>query len=625
MTTYTLTGIAVLRGQTGNYPVQGILQDINFSVAVPDSTTTIRYTNTVDPNPDADTPISDIQITGGQARIDGDPLDSQRESIFQVTWNDGGIQRTTVVLELFFEDADVPGYSNVDADALFILGGDPIPNLQTPAQWNAFESSIVAIGPATGAAGPNQDIPLSSVFADVAQNDRFIGTDGDDFLEGGRGNDTLIGGDGTDTLIGGNGNDRLVTGDNTWDDYVQAGTGNDRVIMSGIEHGFVSLGHSDLNRRIVVEIDGNANTGTIGKSGRGTTTLVDVQNPMMADSLGVYGLGVYGTSRDDIFRFTVTDGGWAQLRGQGGNDRFVIGESQGYLRLDYRNAEDGVVAHLGRGRVNDDGHGGSDRITGDGNVNEIRTGMFDDKVTGSGRDESFILMAGDDTLDGKGGFDRLRYDRSEVDAVNVNLGSGEATGTWRGESFTHHISNIEHVRGSREGNDILTGNRQDNRLDGRGGNDTLKGQGGNDLLQGDDGRDLLDGGSGRDTLDGGNGNDTLKGQGSNDLLQGNEGNDRLVGGGGRDTLDGGNGNDVLLGNRGADVFVFSSGDDRVVGFGGTDEIDLRNAFGINDFNDLINNHATQNGNNAVISDDAGNTLTLVNRDMDNLNADDFLF
>ena len=584
MTTYTLTGIAVLRSQTGNFPVQGILQDINFSVAVPDSTTTVRYTNTVDPNPDADTPLSDIQITGGQARIDGDPLDSQSESIFQVTWNDGGIQRTTVVLQLFFEDADVPGYSNVDADALFILGGDPIPNLQTAAQWNAFESSIVAIGPATGAAGPNQDIPLSSIFADVTQNDRFIGTDGDDFLEGGRGNDTLIGGDGNDTLIGGNGNDRLVTGDNTWDDYVQAGTGNDRVIMSGIDHGFVSLGHSDLNRRIVVEIDGNANTGTIGKSGRGTTTLVDVQNPMMAD-----GLGIYGTSRDDIFRFTVTDGGWAQLRGQGGNDRFVLGESQGYLRLDYRNAEDGVVAHLGRGRVNDDGQGGSDRITGDGNVNEIRTGMFDDKVTGSGRDESFILMAGDDTLNGKGGFDLLRYDRSNVDAVNVNLGSGEATGTWRGESFTHHISNIEHVRGSREGNDTLTGNRQDNRLEGRGGNDTLKGQGGNDLLQGD------------------------------------EGNDRLVGGGGRDTLDGGNGNDVLLGNRGADVFVFSSGDDRVVGFGRTDEIDLRNAFGIDDFNDLINNHATQSGNNAVISDDADNSITLVNRDMDNLNADDFLF
>ncbi len=584
MTTYTLTGIAVLRGQTGNFPVQGILQDINFSVAVPDSTTTIRYTNTVDPNPDADTPISDIQITGGQAWIEGDPLDSQRESIFQVTWNDGGIQRTTVVLELFFEDADVPGYSNVDADALFILGGDPIPNLQTAAQWNAFESSIVAIGPATGTAGPNQDIPLSSIFADVAQNDRFIGTDGDDFLEGGRGNDTLIGGDGNDTLLGGNGNDRLVTGDNTWDDYVQAGTGNDRVIMSGIDHGFVSLGHSDLNRRIVVEIDGNANTGTIGKSGRGTTTLVDVQNPMMAD-----GLGIYGTSRDDIFRFTVTDGGWAQLRGEGGNDRFVLGESQGYLRLDYRNAEDGVVAHLGRGRVSDDGQGGSDRITGDGNVNEIRTGMFDDKVTGSGRDESFILMAGDDTLNGKGGFDLLRYDRSYVDAVNVNLGSGEATGTWRGESFTHHISNIEHVRGSREGNDTLTGNRQDNRLEGRGGNDTLKGQGGNDLLQGDDGRD------------------------------------RLVGGGGRDTLDGGNGNDVLLGNRGADVFVFSSGDDRVVGFGRTDEIDLRNAFGIDDFNDLINNHATQSGNNAVISDDADNSITLVNRDIDNLNADDFLF
>ncbi|MEZ0468289.1 calcium-binding protein [Phaeobacter sp. SYSU ZJ3003] len=567
MTTYSMTGFAVLRSSIlGEEDViRGVETGIDLSLYVPDSTTTLRYTNTAN-SEDPNQPLADIRADGGIGYIEGSVLDEDEASVLQARWSDGGTIRTTTVLVMTFFEAEVDGYSDVDADAIFVLGGDPLPSITTRAQWNAFESSLQSIGPATGTFAPNQNIPLTSFFDSSTEND------------------LIIGGDGDDVLIGGPGNDTINPLDNTWDDYIEPGSGRDRVILSDIEFGYAGIGHLDLDERIIATIDGNANTGLIDKGDNGRTRIVDVANPMLAD-----GFGLYGTAFNDVFRVTVADEGWTQLRGGAGNDRFAIGESTGALRLDYRNAESGVVANLGRGRINDDGMGGADRIVGQGHVTEIRTGMYDDKVTGSGQDETFILMAGDDTVNGKGGDDRLRYDRSGVDAVEVNLGRGEATGTWRDEAFSHSIRGIEHVRGSLEGDDTLLGNRGSNRFDGRGGNDTIKGKGGNDILNGEGGRD------------------------------------KLLGGGGRDTLDGGAGNDLLIGQKGGDTFVFSEGRDKVKGFGGADEIDLSSADGIRGFTDLRNNHLSEARGNVVITDDNGDSMILVNRDISDLSADDFLF
>lgn len=602
MTTYSLTGIAVLRGQSGNFPVQGVLQNITLDVTVPDGTTGFSYTNS--PNPGEPTPISTIQLpAGSQVLIEGDPADSNEESIFQVSWLENGQLRSAVVLQLFFEDADVPGYSNIDADALFILSGDT-PNVNSVSDWNTLEANIQSIGPATGAFAPGVTIPFTSIYGTSTEDDRLIGTDGDDLLVGGAGNDTLLGGDGNDTLRGGDGNDRIETGDNTWDDYVEAGTGNDRVIMSDVQVGYVGIGHGDLSNRIVANIDGNANTGSINKGlGNGTTRLVDVANPMLAD-----GFGIYGTRFNDRFNITVADNGWMQVRGGAGNDRIDISASNGALRIDYVGGTEGVVANLRTGRINNDGFGDSDRITGDGRAWEIRTTMHDDRVTGSGANESFILMGGNDQLNGAGGFDRVRYDRSGVDAVEVDLAAGTATGTWGGQAFSHQLSNIEAVRGSREGNDTISGTNGSNRLEGQGGNDRLIGRGGNDTLIGDEGRDRLDGGGGRDQLFGGDGNDTLKG------------------GKGNDTLEGGSGNDLLNGGGGSDVFVFiPGGDDRVQGFRGVDRVDLSQVLSITDFADLQTNHMYQQNSHVVIDDGFGSSMTLLNTNLGDLDASDFLF
>ncbi|MDE4306158.1 calcium-binding protein [Phaeobacter gallaeciensis] len=571
MTTYSMTGFAVLRSSIlGEEDViRGVETGIDLSLYVPDSTTTIRYTNAANPD-DPNQPLADIRADGGIGYIEGGVLDEDEASVLQARWSDGGTIRTTTVLVMTFFEAEVDGYSDVDADAIFVLGGDPLPSITTRAQWNAFEGSLQSIGPATGSLAPGQDIPLTSFFASSTENDLITGSDGND------------------TLIGGPGNDTINPGDNEDTDFIQPGTGRDRVIFSDLSRGYVELDHSDLDAGITAEIDGNANAGLVDKGGNGRTRLVDVQNPILAGA-DIGGLGVVGTDFNDIFRVTSADGGWLSLAGHSGNDRFVIGESTGAVRLDYRSADSGVVANLGRGRVTDDGMGGADRIAGDGKITEIRTGMYDDKVTGSGRNESFILMGGDDTVNGKGGYDRLRYDQSGVDAVEANLGRGEATGTWNGAAFSHSIRNIEHVRGSRAGDDTLLGNRGDNRFDGRGGDDTLKGQGGNDILNGENGRD------------------------------------KLIGGGGRDTLDGGGGNDLLIGNRGGDTFVFSEGRDTVKGFGGADKIDLSSADGIRGFTDLSNNHLSEANGNVIITDNDGDSMALLNRDISDLSADNFLF
>jgi Ca2+-binding RTX toxin-like protein len=137
--------------------------------------------------------------------------------------------------------------------------------------------------------------------------------------------------------------------------------------------------------------------------------------------------------------------------------------------------------------------------------------------------------------------------------------------------------------------------------------------------------DRITGNNTHNELHGFGGRDRLYGGKGNDLLEGHEGNDRLYGGGGRDELIGGSGNDRLAGGKGADDFVFSAGFDRVRDFRGNDEVDLSTAHGIDDFTDLMQNHATQNHRGVTITDDDGDSMRLNGLTLDDLDASDFLF
>jgi Ca2+-binding RTX toxin-like protein len=213
-----------------------------------------------------------------------------------------------------------------------------------------------------------------------------------------------------------------------------------------------------------------------------------------------------------------------------------------------------------------------------------------------------VLVSGPvaETFDGLGGIDTIDYS-TVTQAVKVDLSKGTASGGGGKDK----LSNIENITGSNF-NDQLTGDGQDNLIDGGLGKDTLKGAAGNDTLMGGDGNDVLQGDAGEDTLDGGLGNDKMTGGKDNDTyyvdslkdsvvetasggaadtaiisvdkylaaanlenltlasdagaigVTGNKSNNILLGNAAANILDGKEGADLLHGDAGNDIFVFSS-------------------------------------------------------------------
>jgi hypothetical protein len=156
------------------------------------------------------------------------------------------------------------------------------------------------------------------------------------------------------------------------------------------------------------------------------------------------------------------------------------------------------------------------------------------------------------------------------------------------------------------------------------------GMGFDDMVIGGGGRDRIGGAFGDDTLDGGDGNDTLFGGSGNDVLYGRDGNDVLDGGAGKDTLYGGHDDDTLTGGRGADTFSFANkiGHTTITDFDAfrrAEKVDLERVRDITNFRDLKNNHLSQDGNNAVITVDEGNVITLLSVDLADLDRSDFIF
>jgi Ca2+-binding RTX toxin-like protein len=103
------------------------------------------------------------------------------------------------------------------------------------------------------------------------------------------------------------------------------------------------------------------------------------------------------------------------------------------------------------------------------------------------------------------------------------------------------------------GNDFISGDAANNRIDALAGDDTVNGNGGDDSLFGGLGNDQLLGAVGNDTLLGGDGNDVLSGDNF-----GGTGNDSLSGGAGDDVLNGGLGADTLAGGPGSDTYSVGS-------------------------------------------------------------------
>lgn len=345
---------------------------------------------------------------------------------------------------------------------------------------------------------------------------------------------TILGSANEDSLGGGQGNDQINPGaaPQFGGDVIFGSGGNDTINLSGsTAETYIDLSYEEIAGPVTVNLNGNANAMNVVKAGLGTDTVLSVNNALQE------GVTVYGTDQNDTFNLTAgpAPDAFVQAVGMRGNDTFNVTLSEGSVtRISYRGGYtdgpfQGVTANLATGVVSNDGFGGTDTINilGGTGTFDFRGTDFADNILGSARGERFILEQGNDTVDGAGGFDTLRYDRGGVGAVNVDLPGGVVTGTWDGNGFTHTVSNIEQFRGSQDGNDFMLGDGGDNFFDAYNGNDTLVGSAGNDTLRGRDGNDSLVGGADDDRLEGGEGNDTLIGGAGSDQLRGGNGNDLL--------------------------------------------------------------------------------------------------
>ncbi|NVM77439.1 Ca2+-binding RTX toxin-like protein [Duganella sp. SG902] len=380
----------------------------------------------------------------------------------------------------------------------------------------------LAAGTAQDGFGGTDKLSNINIVVGSLHNDAIVGSSALVFeqFEGREGDDTIDGGAVTDTLNQEN-NNRVT--------YVRAtggvvvdleqgtasgdGVGTDTLLnitqVRGSAFGDELLGSDST---LTEQFEGMAGDDTIdGRDGfdfvryDGATSgvSVDLANGTASDGYGgtdtlLHIEGVRGSAFDDELiggnpdnGVDLHDGKVEAFIGNGGND--YIDGGQGYDRVDYTSSTAAVTVDLGAGTAQD-GLGGTDELH---NIEGVRGSSFNDTLLGSdeGEFESFEGREGNDSIDGKGGTDRVDYQHAKAGVV-VNLTTGTAADGYGG---TDKLLNIEDVRGSTF-NDGITGNADDNHLQGLSGNDTLAGGAGFDRLDAGTGVDVVDGGADEDVL-----------------------------------------------------------------------------------------------------------------------------
>ena len=484
----------------------------------------------------------------------------------------------------------------------------------------------------TDSGGLSTEQDLTVRVNDVAVNDFFFGTDGDDSIvfPGASGFDWVDGGSGTDELVV-TADRMLVVGSAYLGDYLAFSLDIDRV--GGYEQ--------FLFAREIETLDLTARE-------------IRLYGDLAHTAIGGDAIVLNGTTAGDYFDASgITSTHSILVRSSAGSD--VIIGSSGFDTVDYSASATGVTLSLasGNGWYGDaagDLLSGIERLIGSEHADSLKGDSRANVLEGGGGDDRFDGGAGADILLGGSGNDTAFYSNSN-EGVTVDLHSGVGTS---GHAEGDRLSDIENVSGSGHG-DTLRGDGNANRLEGAAGDDILEGRGGADSLVGGAGIDTADysGSIGRvtvslmsgtgwyghaagDTLDsvenaiGSVFNDSLKGTTGANRLDGGAGDDTLDGQSGDDVLVGGAGNDRLTGGGGNDIFVFDDGvgddtiTDFVAGAGTPDVIDLYANSVLNSFADVLG-RSSQSGLDTVIDLGGGDLLTLLGVTRTSLHQDDFTF
>ena len=389
--------------------------------------------------------------------------------------------------------------------------------------------------------------------------DLLVGDDsgevGNDILKGGDGGDLIRGEDGHDKLYGEQGNDKIYGG--YGDDILHGGFMDGSDTLDG---GSDSLNPGMINQGIPLTLDKQKGETLIHKvtnqlnsewfyrgdtvtyedyesspNANGATTTViataGVRIKLLDDSDTSSGMmrqmehsnfpggslsGHVGamdelydienligtTSYDDILIGNIHDN---ILEGLGGADELNGGD--GSDTASYKSSQLGVVVELyadGTG-IGTGGDAAGDILT---SIENLIGSEHNDMLIGNIHDNIFIGLGGDDTFMGGGGrgsdtfvggdgMDTVDFSGA-AGAVSLTLGDSGSVGTGgidNGGFFS--LYGIENIKGTSAG-DTITGNAEDNILEGGDSIDHLVGNAGNDELHGGDFGDVLSGGAGDD-------------------------------------------------------------------------------------------------------------------------------
>lgn len=541
-------------------------------------------------------------------------------------------------------------------------------------------------GAASGASFTNVEHVIGSDAADDIYGNQFgnslVGGGNNDTIDGRAGDDTIDGGGGNDVITLGDGADevilRLAGGNDTITDFnVNEDMVNfDAIPASALETATISTDSG--GSRVISFTDGTSVTFTgVPRNfpATGEPTITGTPTPGQTLTANTSGIGDLDLINAPQFEFQWLRNG-TEIAGETG-PAYTVGSADANAQITVRVSfeddfgtdesllSDGVEVTSGGGGTaglnfvgtpNPDtffGQAGNDTATGN-EANDLLTGGAGfDSINGNAGNDTLYGGADNDTLRGEGDDDLLgggqgndsMFGGDGNDKVFGSFGDdtgfggtgNDTLGGFDGNDSLSGEDGNDEVWGAR-GNDTISGGEGNDTVGGSLGNDNVTGDGGDDELWGADGNDVLSGGSGidsvgggrdDDTVNGGDGNDQVFGGLGNDMVMGDGGDDQVYGAAGDDTIDGGAGNDTLFAGGGVDVIIFSTGNDlaRFVNMA-EDSVDLSAVASITDFADLTNpgqNHLSEVNGSVVISDGAGNSLTLENVTQASLVADDFIF
>ena len=432
-------------------------------------------------------------------------------------------------------------------------------------------------------------------------NDTIHGNAGGDFLYGEDGKDVIYGDSGADSLFGGANNDVLDGG--AGQDTFDGGLGDDLLILNdgdalagaetfdggaGIDtfeaRGGVGAPVHNMTNDTLLNIE-RITFGTIAANGDRTISFNASQFgaggiSLSATITGWNASGSTETLRIDMASLTSLDLSGLSFANWGAQGEIVdINGDISSEIITGSNQADHITGSGGADTLN--GGGGNDTLNGGTNVDVIDGGAGDDTLIGGDGDDTLIGGAGIDSFDGGAGSDWVDYSGTTANA-SYNLLTQQFN-----VGFVENWTSIENVKAG-SGNDIITGDANDNILLGGAGNDTISvGLG----------MDIADGGAGDDRIIfslpatmlqkeyyGGSGTDTVESSApftsaavfdlGGNVYRSNTGAVWAI----LDSFENydgssGSGDETVIGTAGANSISMGSGDNVIEGGAGGDQID----------------------------------------------------